>query len=133
MASPRRIGPLPPPSTPPELRLSRWSRSTLAPDLLRQASQRLGIMSLTAAALWALGPLLGHLAFRTPFGMQVDGIATASIAVSLALFAYTRRSRRDPAFILDLGLAYMVLMAFAIGLMNHVSLMLLAEAGTTTV
>jgi hypothetical protein len=83
-------------------------------DLLRQASQRLGIMSLLGAALWAVGTLLGHITFEAIDGggqyhwftlvFPTDAIAGVSIVISLALFAYTRRSNRDPAIVLDLGL-----------------------------
>ena len=84
-------------------------------------------MSLVAAALWALGTILGHIASRAiihgdlpwnRFGAQ-DVIAIIAFVMSLSLFAYTRRSHRDPKFILDLGLAYMVLTGFLLGLMWH--------------
>jgi eukaryotic-like serine/threonine-protein kinase len=125
---------LPPPgSTAAERRRSRGPGSALPPDLLREASLRLGIMSLVAATLWAIGTVLGHIAFRAtgPEGeylwlslvLPTDTIAGASFLASLALFVYTRRSHRDPEFILNVGLAYMVLMALALGLMFHFGLM----------
>jgi serine/threonine-protein kinase len=84
-------------------------------------------MSLLGAVLWFTGTLLGHLAVRAMSDGRVlwrtfevgDGIALTSIVLSLALFAYTRRSEREPGFILDLGLAYLVLTAFAISQMFH--------------
>ena len=84
-------------------------------------------MSLVGAGLWTLGSLLGHVAVRsTPpgdpqwFRLGVpDAIAAACVLVSLLLFAYTRRGDRDPRSILDLGLAYMVFTAFALGLTVH--------------
>ena len=84
-------------------------------------------MSLVAAVLWLLGTVLGHLALRTmmpgnPSWMSfdlTDAIAVMSIVVSLGLFAYTRRSRRDPQSILDLGLVYMVFNGLGLGLMIH--------------
>ena len=45
-----------------------------------------------------------------------DGVAFASIVVSALLFFYTRRHERNPENILNLGLAYMVFTAFALGL-----------------
>ncbi len=39
--------------------------------------------------------------------------------MSLALFAYTRRADRDPQFILDLGLVYMVFTAVALAVVFH--------------
>jgi len=118
----------PPGSTPAALRKSRGQRS-LPPDLVREASQRLGILALLGAALWVLGTVLGHISLRamSPPGdtrwrslvMPVDAIAAVSIVISLALFAYTRR-RRESGISLDIGLGYMIAMALALGLMVHV-------------
>ena len=41
-----------------------------------------------------------------------------SLAVSLGLFWYARRSRRDPRFLLNLGLVYEVLIALSVGLLD---------------
>ena len=41
-----------------------------------------------------------------------------SLVVSLGLFWYARRSRRDPRFLLNLGLVYEVLIALSIGLLD---------------
>ncbi|HEY6948367.1 MAG TPA: serine/threonine-protein kinase [Gemmatimonadales bacterium] len=96
-------------------------------DLLREASQRLAIISLVGAVLWVIGPLMARVAlwsmapddprWRSPH--PTDAIAGASILLSLALFFYARRSDRDPRFILDLGLGYMILAAAAVGLVMH--------------
>ena len=84
-------------------------------------------MSLIAAALWLFATLFGHLAARAmmpddqrwmQFDMT-DAIAVVSIAASLGLFAYTRRNRRDPQSILDLGLVYLIFNGLALGLMIH--------------
>jgi serine/threonine-protein kinase len=121
------IGPIPG-STPAALNSTRGHPRALPADLLREASLRLGIFSLIVAVLWTLGTVLGHIAERamTPPGDlrwlnfdSTDVIAIASVALSLGLFAYSRRSTRDPQFVLDLGLAYMVVMALALGLMFH--------------
>ena len=124
MRHPHRIAPAPR-STPGAY--GRSSSDSLPADLLREASRRLGIMSLLGAALWFVGTVLDHVAEQamtdggTPWRTfsATDGIAGASIVLSLALFGYTRRSRRDPAFILDLGLAYLVATGFALGVMWH--------------
>ena len=125
MPLPTRIGPAAR-STPAETGRKRTAASDLPSDLLREASHRLGIMSLLGAVLWFLGSLFGHLAEQVmsrgtaPWLSPVtDGIAAASITLSLALFAYTRRSTREPARILDLGLVYLVLTGLALGLMWH--------------
>src|SRR6184192_1716887 len=95
----------------------------LPDDLLREASQRLGIMALVSATLWVAGPVLGHLAARS-MGVATrvditDAMAAAMALISIALFFYTRVAKRDPRFILDLGLVYMVLVALAISLIFH--------------
>ena len=84
-------------------------------------------MSLLGAVLWLVGTLLGHVADRQVRGGAApwlvfevgDAIALASIALSLGVFAYTRRSRREPGFLLDLGLVYLVLTGLALGLLFH--------------
>jgi serine/threonine-protein kinase len=122
--APRRIAP-PPRSTSADL--PRGRRRPLPPDLLREASRRLGIMSLLAAVLWILGTVLYHVVDRALGQSDTrwltfrpsDAIAIGSVLVSLALFVYTRRSKRDPQFILDLGLVYMVAMALAVGVIWH--------------
>jgi hypothetical protein len=112
-------------STPAELKRSRARE--LPDDLLRAASGRLGVMSLLFAVLWVVGVTAGHLATRALFPDNPrwrqfdirDAIAAASVVVSLALFAYIRRGDRDPRFVLDLGLWYMVFTAFALSVMFH--------------
>jgi eukaryotic-like serine/threonine-protein kinase len=96
-------------------------------DLLRQASRRLEILALIGAALWLLAPSLAHVAYHatspaSPLWQQfrvTDTIAAASIATSLALFFYLRKRNRDPMFVMDLSLAYMVATAVAAGIMLH--------------
>jgi tRNA A-37 threonylcarbamoyl transferase component Bud32 len=113
--------------TPAELQSAAGHRRRLPDDLLRQASRRLEIMSLMAAVLWVIGPVLGHLALhamspgdpRWAQFLTIDAIAAASVVTSLALFLYLRTGDRDPAFVMDLALVYMVAMAFAIGVLMH--------------
>ena len=127
MAEPHLIGKAPP-STPTLFQSSLWGKGHALPDdLLREASRRLGIMSLLGAVLWVLGTGLDHLAVRVMshndprvlYAPATDAIAIASALISLALFFYTRWRERNPRFILDLGLVYMVLTAFALGLIMH--------------
>ncbi len=123
-------------STPPALSDSQGRHRTLPPDLLREASQRLGILSLLGAVLWFLGTLLGHISLRaqTPPGdtrwrsivLPVDAIAAVSIVASLALYWYTRR-HRSSRISLDLGLAYMIASSFGIGLLFHLGVIFLGE------
>ena len=103
------------------------SPRALPNDILRQASRRLGVFSLIVAVLWILGTTLGHIAGHMmapadPEWLRIgatDIIATTSVVLSVALFAYTRRSTRGPQLVLDLGLVYMVVMSLALGLMFH--------------
>jgi tRNA A-37 threonylcarbamoyl transferase component Bud32 len=126
MSDPHLIGPLPV-STPADLKRGRGRRRGLPEDLLKAASLRLGVMSLLFAVLWTVGSVTGHLAEHAihPNSQRWlqfdigDAIAVASVIVSLALFAYTRKGERDPRFVLDLGLWYMVFTAFSLGLVFH--------------
>jgi len=111
------IGPVPASSAKPS-QSGRRPRA-LPPDLLREASRRLGIMCLVACGLWTLATVLGHLAVRSmshgdPQWLHLggpDAISALSVLASVVLFFYTRRGDRDPRSVLDLGLAYMVFTA----------------------
>jgi serine/threonine-protein kinase len=125
MQAPRLIRP-PTDPTPAETVAARAQPRPLPDDFLREASARLGIMSLVAAVLWVVGTLLGRIAMRSMQGDVVgfgptmtDGIAAVSVVASLLLFAYTRTGDRDPQRVLDIGLAYMVLTALSLGLTFH--------------
>ena len=126
MPVPKLIRP-PTTATPAEAATTGGRPRALPDDFLREASARLGIMSLVAAGLWVVGTILGRLAMRSmqgdeSFGLSLtmsDAIAAVSVVASLLLFAYTRTANRDPQRILDLGQAYMVLTALALGLTFH--------------
>jgi eukaryotic-like serine/threonine-protein kinase len=99
--------------------------SSLPADLLAQAAHRLGLICAVIAGLWIAELLLGHLV--TPIPTQYPDVAIfrlfeltggITLAVSLALFWYARSSRRDPRFLLNLGLAYEVLIALSIGVLD---------------
>ena len=114
-------------STPAEPGISRDRGRALPYDLLKEASKRLEIMSLVAAALWVLGTVGDRIALLAMahgnqiwlHGQATDVIAGISVIASLALFFYIRKGDRDPRFILDLGLVYMVFTAGALGLVIH--------------
>lgn len=113
--------------TPSEFKSLPGKQRRLPDDLLRQASRRLQIVALIAAVLWVLGPALGHVADtvlnrgqRDWGGVRtIDLIAGVSVAISLALYFYLRRGDRDPRLVMNLGLAFMVAMAFDLGIMMH--------------
>src|SRR4029450_6735157 len=122
---PQRIGPVPP-STPTGPGRAWPFRHVLPEDLLREASHRLSTIALLGAVLWIVGVGLDHLVqglfLGDPAGLRPrasDLIGAVSVVLSLALFFYARRSDRDPRFILDLGLVYLVVSAFALGNMFH--------------
>ena len=99
----------------------------LPEDLLRQATRRVGIMALVAATLWTLAPLLGHLAlYLTEPGdirwaqfSRVDAIALSCVITSILLYVYLRTGQRNPEFVMDLALGYMVAMCFGYGVLVH--------------
>ena len=78
---------------------------TLPQDLLHEASRRLGIVALLGAVLWFVSTVLEYLVIRSLAGRHPswreliahDSIAAVSILVSLALYRFTRVSRRDRA------------------------------------
>jgi serine/threonine-protein kinase len=123
----RKLIGLPARDTPPELKSAAGHRRQFPADLLRQASRRLQILALVGAALWILGPTLGHLALAlteptNPRWGQwgpTDTICAAGVLISLGVFLYTRVRDRDPAFVMDLALVYMIACAAGIGLMIH--------------
>jgi serine/threonine-protein kinase len=96
-------------------------------DLLRQASRRLQVMALMAGVLWVVGPVLRHLALhamdpadpRWSAFLPFDWVAAGSCAVSFALYWFLRSRDRDPLMVMDLGLAFMVAVAFALGVLVH--------------
>ena len=125
MADPRLIGPQAA-TTPPAFRHSAARRPELPPDLLRDASRRLGVVALIGAALWISAPAGLHWALRraaspvTASQLQVvDRIAAGAVLVSLGLFAYTRWRATRPQRALDVGLVYLVLTNLAIGATFH--------------
>jgi serine/threonine-protein kinase len=126
MSIPRIID-RPPTETPADLQTAPGRTRRLPDDLLRQATKRLQILALVAAGLWILGPLLGHVALyitspgdpRATSFRFLDGVATFAFLISIALYLGLRATRRSPAFVLDLGLAYLVLTAVELGIMLH--------------
>ena len=102
-------------------------RRRLPEDLLRQASRRLQILALVTGALWIVGSVLWHLALysshpedplATSFSFP-DAIAASAAVVSLALYAFLRKHDRSPTFVMNLGLLYLVTLAFDLGVLVH--------------
>jgi eukaryotic-like serine/threonine-protein kinase len=106
-------------TTPTDFKISRGRARPIPADLLKDASRRLGVVAMLGAVLWFVGTVADHLVHWTLALDTTDLVAGISIPVSIALFFYTRRSKRDPVFILDVGLAYMIMTALGLGLMVH--------------
>lgn len=119
---PKRIGPVAG-STPRDPERPRRKPRPIPGDLLRAASRRLGIISLLGAGLWTFGLVTGHvLAGADPHAQgaaQADIIAGLCVVASLGLYVYSRRPDRDPEHVIHAGLAYTVVMGFAIGQLFH--------------
>ena len=76
MANPLLIRPVPA-GTPPELAVTRSHFRVLPYDLLKEASNRLGVLSLLAAALWVIATVLDHIAMRAMGEVQLEQPAGA--------------------------------------------------------
>ncbi len=126
MPSPKLIGHLARDGS-SEPRTGTGRARSLPEDLLRQATRRVEVMALVAAALWILAPALSHLALylgnaddpRLELFSRVNLVAGGCVVLSVVLYAYLRGGRRDPERVMDLALLYMVAMAFAMGVLIH--------------
>ena len=116
------------PSTPATSRSRARPADELPDDLLREATQRLGILALVWAGLFILGLVLNHLVAPLldmemkdliPWGPAADIVGVISIAVSVWLWRYTRRLTCNPRLALDIALGYEVLLALGIGIVNQ--------------
>ncbi|MDP9180035.1 MAG: serine/threonine protein kinase [Gemmatimonadota bacterium] len=113
-------------TTPRSFGGSRRPESAVPNDLLKQAARRLEIISLLATALWTVSSIAWHLQLGSESGQLgfapyqlSDNVAVVAVIASLALFYYARNTHREPRFIPNLGLGYMVLTSTAIGLITH--------------
>src|SRR5688500_9349410 len=98
-------------------------------DLLKQAAGGTEIMSLLATGIWTASSIAAHIQLGSESGrlgfapyQLSDNIAVVAVIASLAMFYYARSTESDPRFIPNLGLAYMVVTAAAIGLITHWSI-----------
>ena len=116
------------PTTPVTTRRGSRRADQLPDDLLREATQRLGILARVWAGLFVIGLVLNHLVAPLldmsmeeliPWGPAADIVGVISIAVSIWLWRYTRRLTCNPRRALDIALGYEVLLAFGIGIVNQ--------------
>lgn len=100
------------------------SRQSLPEDLLRQAAHRLGLACLVSAGLWGANFVLAHLLQPAVHASDVaiirtfDVLGAINIVASLGLFWYSRRAKRTPRFLPNLGLVYELLIALSIGILD---------------
>jgi serine/threonine-protein kinase len=113
-------------STPAGVKPGRVRRRRLPDDLLEQASRRLQAIALLAAVLWIFCTILYHVIDLKNGGsadwmslQPTDGLVAGGAALSLALFFYLRQGPREPRFVLDLGLVFLVATAMIIGQIVH--------------
>jgi hypothetical protein len=101
------------PSTPATSRPGARPADELPDDLLREATQRLGILARVWAVLFVIGLLLNHVVAPLldmemkdliPWGPAADIVGVTSIAVSIWLWRYTRRFTCNPRLVLDIAL-----------------------------
>jgi hypothetical protein len=126
MPKPRLIG-QPPATTPSTVQRSSGQPRDIPDDLLREAANRLGLISLIGVVLWTVGAGLDHLAMRAmspgdPRWRHLhppDAVVAVAILSSLGLSLYSRRSRRSPRFLLDLGLVYLIFTSLEIAIIWH--------------
>jgi serine/threonine protein kinase len=115
-------------STPAGLTTQGRSPRPLPEDLVRQASRRLEVIALLAAAVWIGATILYHLIDlrnagnpRWMFFQPSDALVGAGAVMSLGLYFYLHRVARNPRFILDLGLVFLVATAAIIGQILHLN------------
>jgi hypothetical protein len=100
----------------------------LPADFLADAVRRLRLACLVWMVLWATAVVVNHFILPSlniragqavPWTSVADGLATACILVSALVYRYAPIVGRRPEALVDLGIAYMVVLAFAIGVINQ--------------
>jgi serine/threonine-protein kinase len=100
----------------------------LPDDLTLEAAGRLRIVCVVMIALWAIGLLVNHLVAPylgllphqvIPWPPIADLLALTSLAVSLLVYRVAPRVARSGSRLFTVAIAYEVVMAFAIGVINQ--------------
>ncbi len=107
--------------------LTAPSLSGLPPDILAEASRRLGLAALLYSIVYTLAMFGTHLVMEG-FGSIAEHflgaqtlqttVGLVSIGLGLVVFAVSRRSRIRPDRLLDFGLVFLVVGAFGIAMAN---------------
>jgi len=103
--------------------------SALPKDLLEHSCRRVGIVGMVGVGLWGyaianglIRPMTGVLpeaGIAATFPMPGNLIAGIGFAVSIALVVVARRLHHAPLLLSNIGLTYLVLSAFLLGLLNQ--------------
>jgi serine/threonine-protein kinase len=124
MPEPVLIGPQQ--STPGLVSSARGKHRAIPQDLLREASQRLAIMCLMASILWIAATVLWHVTWPSLHpGQKWPGIKAsewlgyASGIASFIVWFLVRRQKWEPEVFLKIGIAYMILSCFSVGMVMH--------------
>jgi eukaryotic-like serine/threonine-protein kinase len=97
-------------------------------DFLADAVRRLRLACIVWMALWATAMVVNHFVLpwlnlrpgqAVPWPPIADGLATACIVVSALVYRFAPILSKRPELLVDLGIAYMVVLAFAIGVINQ--------------
>jgi serine/threonine-protein kinase len=96
-------------------------RRGLPPDILREASRRLGHAALLYSAVYFLAYFGAHL--LSPGGWELFGdfrsaVAIVAVVAGIAVYALTRYGNLGPEQVLDFGLLFEVAGAFGIAVVN---------------
>jgi serine/threonine-protein kinase len=106
---------------------SRSREREIPADLLEEAAQRVSIIALTGVALWLVGWLLDHVAMHLLYPNERDWyrlygpdlVVGIAIAASIGLYIFSRTRTVTPKAMLNLGLAYLIITCFEIGVIAH--------------
>jgi len=97
----------------------------LPEDLLQEASRRLSILSAVAGVLWGIALGLNNVfppgfagVNNHPYPWPGNLVSGLAVVTALGLWLYIRKERARPAT-LDVGLAFLVVNAFALGLLDE--------------
>jgi hypothetical protein len=107
-------------------------KRALPEDLLREAAQRVGVVSLVMAGLVVIELFVVHVVYGIPGVIRSEEVVffeqwkptfdlgcVAIIVVSLGLHWYCRSRRRSPQVLLNLALGYEVFLALIAGLVEY--------------
>jgi serine/threonine-protein kinase len=122
------------PTPAPGVRDTRRTTGRLPDELVSEQVRRLATFSAVIAGLWGYGLAMDTFVLRlvipgTPFNAIAIGVELAAIAVSIAMFLYTRYAPSEPDTKAAVGLVYMVLNAVGVALLDTWATMPMVATG----